>query len=937
MLRPIVTLLLSLAVFCAKGQSYTITGSVMDTLNSNGLPSASVVLIHEADSMMETFTRTNNDGVFTLHPKTPGKYILMITFPGFADYVDVANVKDGTPVDMGAIPMVTKAHLLKEFVFTQQYAAIKVKGDTVEYVADSFKVKDNATVDALLKKLPGLQVNKDGEIIAQGEKVQKVLVDGEEFFSDDPAMVTKSLQAKVVDKVQVFDKKSDQAEFTGIDDGEKTKTINLQLKEDQKKGYFGRVTGAGGAGDERAYYENQAMVNAFKGNRKISAFGIMSNTGKMGLGWDDRDKFGGGSGGNTEVDDEGNVMMYYSGNDDDMTSWNGDYNGKGIPMAYTGGTHYSNKWAEDKHHFSGNYRFAQQEIDIDNSTTTQYILPGDKYNTTSQKSDQLNIGRRHRADFQYDIKTDSLSSVKITTVVGYNEIDNSSAYNSETKNNEGESLNESLRTQTTDGFTKTLNSTLDWKKKFMKKGRSFSLNITENYRQQQNDGFLKTVNKFFDTLGELTSIDTIDQRKQNANENLALSSRAVYTEPLSKVLFAEVNYSFKLDNSKADRITTDKNKGTADYIDVNQFLSSNYEFEVLTNTGGASLKFVNKKINANIGSSVAASNFKQNDLNKDTTYVYNFVNLFPRANFTYKFNKQAQASLNYNGSTRQPTLEQLQPLADNNDPLNISIGNPNLTQEFKHNVSARYNNYKPLTGRYIGGSVNLMLTDNAISRTDSVNDRGVRTYQYVNVDGNYSAWQNLWFGSSIKKYHLYWHVYVNNSINHNISYVNNQRNESDNNRYSVGTELQYETKDEKFSASIGPSVAYNDFRSTINTANASYWSMEHEFNIKYEFPLKFEVASDINWFIREKTEVFTSNNNVFKWNAYVSKKFLKNDQLELRASVFDILNQNIGFNRTANNNYITEDRYNTVRRYGLISLIWNFTKSPLTAPAETVK
>jgi hypothetical protein len=167
--------------------------------------------------------------------------------------------------------------------------------------------------------------------------------------------------------------------------------------------------------------------------------------------------------------------------------------------------------------------------------------------------------------------------------------------------------------------------------------------------------------------------------------------------------------------------------------------------------------------------------------------------------------------------------------------------------------------------------------------------------------------------------------------------VNGQRNESDNNRYTLGTYLQYESKNEKFSASIEPSGSYNDFRSNINTASASYWSMENEFEIKYEFPLKFEVASDIDWFIRQKTEVFTSNNNVFKWNAYVGKKFLKNDQLELRASVFDILNQNIGFNRSANNNYITEDRYNTVRRYGLVSLIWNFTKSPLTAPSETIE
>jgi hypothetical protein len=299
------------------------------------------------------------------------KYIIMITFPSFADYIDIVTVnKDKPMVDMGTIPMISKSHLLSEFVLKQQIGAIKIKGDTTEYVADSFAVREGATVEELLKKLPGIQVNKNGEVTAQGEKVQKILVDGEEFFTDDPAVVTKSLQAKAIDKVQVFDKKSDQAEFTGIDDGSREKTINLQLKDKMKKGYFGKVNVGGGTD---GYFENQAMLNAFKGKRKLSVFGIVANTGKIGLGWEDRDKFGSGS--NVEMTDDG--VYNISGDDDDMTeSWNGTYTGQGLPSAWTGGLHYSNKWLEDKLHLSGNYRYAKQNIETVNNNLSETVLPG---------------------------------------------------------------------------------------------------------------------------------------------------------------------------------------------------------------------------------------------------------------------------------------------------------------------------------------------------------------------------------------------------------------------------------------------------------------------------------------------------------------------------------------------------------------------------------
>ncbi len=362
--RRLLIVFLLLCSFAAGAQSGAgISGRVADTVNNNRLGNTSVVLIRSRDTTLAAFTRADYTGAFRLMVPEAGKYRVLISYPGFADYTDELELKPDAVTELGLLPMTSGTHLLKEFVLRKKVSAIAVRGDTTEYNADSFAVREGATVEELLKKLPGLQVSKDGKISAQGEQVQKILVDGEEFFSDDPAVVTKSLQAAYVDKVQVYDKKSDQAAFTGIDDGEKTKTINLTLKEDKKRGVFGKaIAGAGPSlsKDRRdGFYEGTAMANAFRGKRQISVFGIGSNTGKIGLNWSDRDRFG--SGNNRQFDEESGAMYSISSNnDDDLSgSWNGSYNGEGLPSVLTGGVHYANKWAGDKQHLSANYRYGK--------------------------------------------------------------------------------------------------------------------------------------------------------------------------------------------------------------------------------------------------------------------------------------------------------------------------------------------------------------------------------------------------------------------------------------------------------------------------------------------------------------------------------------------------------------------------------------------------
>lgn len=915
-------------------QQYSVRGTVADTLNFRKLQYASVTLVHLPDSILSVFTRADENGHFSLHPDTAGKYAMLINFPGFAEFVDVVNVKKDEPVNLGTIPMLSRTQLLNEFVVRQRMGMIKIKGDTTEYVADSFKVHDNATVEDLLKKLPGLQVDKNGGITAQGEKVQKVLVDGEEFFSDDPAVVTRNLDAKAIEAVQVYDKKSDEAIFTGVDDGQKTKTINLKLKEDRKKGYFGKINAGGGTDN---YYEGQGMVNAFKGKRQLSAFGVGANTGKVGLGWEDKGKYS-SSGASTSYDEEtGDMYSYYNNDDNDNVSWDGKYNGEGFPTAWTGGVHYNNKYNEAKEEIGGNYRYARQSIDANGMTTTKYALQDTQYVQKEVRSSSSN-GQRHAADAKFEWKIDSMSNLTVEANGGYSRTKSSSTYNTDTRSGEDDTLlvNKSLRMLSNDAASQKFNSAVKYRRKFKKKGRSMFINLSEDWREGNTTSYLFSENTYF--AGGGSTSDTTNQRKETNTRNLGLKGTVSYTEPLSKVAFLTGVYGLDLNNSSASRLSYDHEQ-TGEWSDQpNNTFSSNYDFRTVTHTGKALLRFVYKKYNFSVGSAAFFTAFDQQDRLHDTSFQRNYTNFAPSASFVYNFSNQHRFNISYSGNTRQPTLDQIQPLRQNTDPLNITIGNPLLKQEFRNSINASLRDYKALTGLYYYLSASFSLVNNAISTSQNIDESGKRIFQYVNTDGNYSSWIYAGGGRKIPKLDIQMNINGNASFSKNNNFVNGQQNTSRNNSYTGSISLSRDwSKDDKTiaSVSVNPSMTYHDNKATISTNITSYWTSEIDIEAFVELPWQLRISSAVNINLRQRTDVFTTNNNVVRWDAYCARKLGKDKKSEVRLSVFDILNQNIGFNRSASGISVTENSYTTIRRYGLLSFVWNFAKRPAgSKPAE---
>jgi hypothetical protein len=895
-------------------QNGSVKGLVTDTLNKQNLTNAVVAVLRAKDSVLVKFTRTNKEGSFDLPNLTAGKYIVMVTYPAYADYVDIINTTGGI-TDLGKVPVITKATLLQEVIVKQTIGSIRMKGDTTEYKADSFKVSANADVQELLRKMPGIQVNSKGEITAQGERVQKVLVDGEEFFSDDPAVVTKNLRADAVDKVQSFDKKSDQAVFTGIDDGQKIKTLNLTLKEDKKKGYFGKAE-AGGDFDKYGY--GKLLANSFKGKRKISGYLTTDNTKFESLNWNENQNYGGNTNMTTEVTDDGGIMMWGSG---DEFSW-----GTGFPRSITGGLHFSNKWNKDKHNSNNTYQYNQLDVSGINSNKTQNILPGADLISTSIQN-QASSRKRNKLTSTYEWQIDSSSSLKITARGSIVNSNIASNYFGRTINSDSILLNQSNRLTSTVDENKTMNSTIFYRKRFKKAGRTISWNNEINYNDRADDGFLTADNTFYDAFGNLVRRDLVDQQKTNKQIATTINSTINYTEPLWKNTFLVLNYKLSVSRNDAERNTFAKNAANNKYENLVDTLSNHFIFNTTGHNGSVNIRYNVKKFNFSIGTGLGTVNYRLNDLVKKTDRNVIFNNFIPAVTFNYTPKQQRRFNFSYNGSTRNPSLSQIQPIIDNIDPLNLTIGNPNLKQSFVHQFNLGGSDYKVLKSRRISFNVNFSKTENAISNSSFVDNQGRRINQAINVAGNYSLSGRVGYGFEIiPSFNV--GLDIGPRINQFANRVNGIDNITKNRSTDFSINMGYWGDKWINFYAYGSAVRNNSTTSIRPDISTKFWSYNAYANLQFKLKkIKTYIDFDLNANIYEKTAVFADQRDVYIVNASARKVISKNDQWEIKASVNDLFNQNLGINRNASSNFITETTNQTIQRYFLFSLIWNFSKN----------
>ncbi|QPH37791.1 outer membrane beta-barrel family protein [Pedobacter endophyticus] len=909
-----------------KAQStHTIKGRTIDTASTTLLAGTSVAILNAKDSTLVKFTRTTDNGLFEINGVKPGKFILLVSYPKYADFVDQFTLDSTNSVkDFGKINLTGKAQLLADVIIKGNRAGIKIKGDTTEFDPRAYNIEPNSKVEDLIKQFPGIQVDKDGKITAQGETITKVLVDGEEFFGDDPTLVTKNLRADMVDKIQLYDKKSDQATFTGIDDGQKTKTLNVQLKEDKKNGYFGKVEG-GIATDK--YYSGQAMFNRFWGKKKFSAYGITGNTGQVGLGWGDADKYGGNS---FQVSDDGGIY-FTGGGDDDFEGWGGQYNGEGIPVARTGGLHFDNKWNKDKESLNVNYKIGSIRLTGDRDDINQQNLTTSIINTEASKTFDKSM-LKNKVDLTYEIKLDTTLTLKVGVDGTIKNSTNDQTEIRNSTNGQGEKLNYLNQTLTNDVDDKVFNINALLSKRLKKKGRTLSLSLSGSNSVSKGDGYLNSTAEFYrtsETTQDSTSI--VNQNKVNDITNNVFKSNLTYTEPLSKTLTLAINYGLNLISGKSDRKSFNQSaSGSYDILDP--IFSNNYELDQTINQGGAIFNYKKDKTIISFGSKFSGVDYKQYDVYKDEYYKRNFINYMPQASYQYNFKQRSSLRLRYNGSTNQPSIDQIQPFRNNTDQLNTVIGNPDLDPSFRNNFNASYNSYKVLSDQYFWLSSSYSFTLNPIISDVTTSKGGKSTSRFVNLDDkmttNFSLYSN--FGRKIKAIDMNVGFNANFSANSSYNYITTdmitQLNKTKNSNYGVSLEVsKYQEKKYNFNVGFGPT--YNVASASVNErGNSDGWGWNGSFWSSVQLPGKLEIGTDGNYQFNGKTQVLQETFERFIWNASVTKKFFKTENLKVSISGKDLLNQNVGFSRSAYNGNINQSTYTTIKRYFMLSVSWDFTK-----------
>lgn len=895
-------------------QTQNIKGVLKDSSENRNLVNAVVSVLSKKDSVLQKFTRADKTGSFSIEGIRSGSYILLITHPYMGDYFDNIEVKADAPLNLGNVHLTPKSKLLSE-VIVRSGSPIKIKGDTLVYTADSFKVRPGANVEELLRRLPGISVDKNGQITAMGERVKKVLVDGEEFFGSDPGIATKNLRADAVQEVQVFDKKSDQAEFTGIDDGVRDKTINLKMK--KMAGYFGKIELGGGLKDK---YDNSAMANFFENKRKIAGYGIMSNTGQTNLDWQDAQNYGGGPENmSSGMNDDGGMWISISSGDE---NYRGGRNG--IPRNWNGGLHFSDKFNNGKNSFNSGYKYSKVIAPGVTSKFSQTFLPDSNWHSSS-RSDNYTSTSKHAANMTIELNLDSNNSIKWTSRFNNNSSFSRVDFFSETLDDDGPIINNSSRKSVTGTERNNVTSSLLWRHKFKKLSRTLSISADFNWSESKSDGLLYSLNNFYKN-GALNERDTTDQQNITDNTNNTISSRISYTEPLLKDFYMELSYGFTYNNNKSDRLTNIKSLN-GKYEEMVDSLSNFFIFNRTQNTPGISFRINKKKHNITFGSALDFNKFEKKDLSINTVTDYNFINFIPRASYTYKFKPSESLRFSYNGATTAPSPEQLQPTRINTDPLNVYVGNPDLKQSFRHNFSTGYNFYNVLKERNMWLSLNYSFTDNAFVQSSILGEGGKRTYQTVNADGNYNL--NLYSNYGFKIKGFSWRNGIGPvlNFNRNIEYINGIKSINNTRRY--GIEISTNTyKAEQHNVWLSANFSLNDSKSSVSSrANADYWSITLNGNASKTIAKKFDIGSDVSLQMRQKDPRFTQNNNFTTWNGFITKRFFKDNQFELRLQINDILNENRGYSRDFNSNIFTETYYTTLRRFWLLTATWNISKN----------
>jgi hypothetical protein len=900
----IVIAILALVSF-AEGQRAdgSLRGKLVDTATGKSIQDATVSLLQSRDSSLITFTLSNSQGAFEIKALMPGEYRLIISHQEYMEIKKTISIVAGQKeLDLGEIAPQKDFKTLGEVIVSSE-SPIIVKNDTTQFNASGFAVRPNATAEDLLKKLPGVEVDREGNVKAQGEQIQKIYVDGKEFFGNDPKLATKNITADMIESIQVYDDMSEQARFTKIDDGSRVKTINIKLKKNRNKGYFGRASA--GISDKGRYRGNIGF-NRFIGEQRTSVIFNTNNLNERGFSFSDVAGGGGGGGGNSGA--------------------------TGISKSLSTGINYSDQWG-NKVKVTGSYFFSKTDARQEQGTFRQSFFT-DSIALLSRESASNNKNQNHRINLRLEYMIDSANSLLYTPSISFqhseSEREDTSFTYAELPSVKYLSITGQTRNiNRRDGMN--WNNELLYRRRFGKPGRTLTIGWKNTIGNSDNEGFTFSENLFLQRNGDPWR--TISQNQKN-NQKSTTSNNVLstsYTEPLSYNKLLELNYAYTNNLNTSDRETFDYSINSRQYDSLNLALTNNFDNKFLAHRYGVNFRVQEKKYNYQVGVGIQRSTLQSNSFraltNKDSLSKASYTNFFPTASFNFTPVRSKNLRFRYSGRTNQPSITQLQNVLNVSDPLHVSIGNPDLKQEFNHNFNVSYNTFNILTFRMFSASLNFSTTSNRIVNSIDTLTAGVELTRPENVNGAYQGSSFITLGFPFKN--PKWkgsNINVTNSVNYSrdISLLYKRQNIGTTINVSQGIGITLTR--EKFDFNIRANVTYTNTRYSVNkTLNADFFNHNYSADLLYHFPLDITVWSSLDYYINTgRAEGF--NQSIPLWNASVSKLMFKKKNGEIKLSVNDLLNQNQSISRSTGDNYIQDTRSLVLRRYFMVSFLYNLNR-----------
>ncbi|MEX2592704.1 MAG: TonB-dependent receptor [Anditalea sp.] len=888
-----------------------LSGKIVDKNNKETLPGAYIFLKNEQGDTLNNAVSDEN-GNFEINKPAQNSFLLEVSFIGYETFSKQINNLSGS--SLGTIEIEEDVELLETYEIEGSALSGEVRGDTVAFNSGAFKTRPQAEANDLIRKMPGVVMQTDGTIEVQGETVGKVLVDGEPFFGDDPAMAMQNIPVAIIDKIEFLDQKSDQAILTGFDDGETIKTINIITKKESRGGKFGKFFGGYGTDDN---YLLGGNINFFNGSRRLTVLGLSNNINQQNFSADDLSGAFGEGGGSRRGG---------GGRNNSLTTWESP----GITTTNSVGVNFSDKFDDGKAKFTGSYFFNDSKNFLNHNSSREYILPSDSLQLYDEVRNDENHRQRHRLDMRLDYDINEKHALIWRPNISYYRQESQDLLVAQNLFDTNTPISESTNRTQSSYESIRLNNHLTYRYKFDKEGRTISTSISTQLNNSESESNLTSENRNFQN----NNLDSLVQNSTNNSNEFEYEFEIEYTEPIGQYSQMRLEYEVGNDIGKNLQEVYQREMETTNF-ELDSTLSNQFENSYMQHEIGLGYRFNNEKLRI-----FSSLDYELSRLNSDRLFPgyentkRNFGNFVPRIIFDYEFDEETNLRLVYRTDTDAPRVRQLQEVIDNDNPLQISTGNPNLNQEYEHRMYTRFRKMDPETSKsffmylsaakrknYLGNSTFIASQDTLI-QGDVLLRQGGQFSRPVNLDNYWNARSYFAFGFPLGFMQSNLNLNTRASISNRPGLINGQLNNNKNIGIGQGIGLSSNVS-EDLDFNISTRGNYNIVRSSLQESlNNNYYSQNTRIDFYWNFTPNFFISSNVNHTLYQGLgEGF--DQSFWLMNLDVGYRFLDNQNGELKLTVFDLLDQNTSIERNVTDVYIEDERTQVLQQFFMLTFTYN--------------